>query len=234
MFQPRCTAPKSLRNPTEKPHAPRETTPCRHFINPLSISPRPIRPKTAFQRNPPPPREPLEPTFEGTTDFGGAAGELAGCSGARPVAGQRFGEVFAGFGPFEGSAPFLAGLFAAPSACEADPDGERRSQGVVPSSEYFGSKMLRPRCAGSSAFAALQSLAQPLPGCRHRVAGALGRAAGQAEPPLCPLSPGQSRCRGAGSRGRDGLPPRQQPSFAGAGATWRRASSAWPASGSSA
>lgn len=48
-----------------------------------------------------------------------------------------------------------------------------------------------------------------------------------------PLGTALSRRRGAGSRGHAGLPPTGSFSSSAAGATWTRASSAWPASGSS-
>lgn len=48
-----------------------------------------------------------------------------------------------------------------------------------------------------------------------------------------PLGTALSRRRGAGSRGHAGLPPAGSFSSSAAGATWTRASSAWPASGSS-
>lgn len=123
------------------------------------------------------------------------------------MAGQRFGEVVAGFGPSGGRAPFSAGLFTAPSACEGDPDGERQSQGVALSSKYFSSEMLRPRCAGSSAFSALQSLAQTLSGSRRRVAAALREATGQAEPPSARCPRGRAGVRVQDPRGTAGSPP---------------------------
>lgn len=122
------------------------------------------------------------------------------------MAGQRCGEIVAGFGPSAEPAPFSAGPFTAPSACEGDLDRESRSQGVAPASEYAGSKMLWPRRASGSAVPALQSLAQPLPGCQRRVAAVLGRAAGQAEPSL-PAVPGAEPLPGCCTPGAQRAPP---------------------------
>lgn len=120
------------------------------------------------------------------------------------MAGQCFGEVGAGLGPFEGRAPSSAGPFAAPSACEGDPDGERRSQGVAPSSEYFGNKVLRAEAPPAALpFQRCKVSPDPCPAAN----AVLQRLS--AEPPAgqSPPSARCPHCRGAEPRGRAGLPP---------------------------
>lgn len=199
-FQPRCSTPKSLRNPTEKPHTLRETTSCRHFVNPLSIFP-PIQPKTTFQRNSPPPWEPLGSTFEGTTDFGRPLGSMWD---AREL-GWRPGS---GLGRLVLVLVHLKGGLLSRRVCSQPPAHARATQmGRGAAKELLcPPRILAARCSGRGAPAALpfqrcKVFLNPCPAANAALRQFSAKLLSRQSPPL-PTVPGaepMSGCRAPGA-----------------------------------